>query len=391
MTLNAAAHAEPSVRFFQDQYGGFRVERQADNEFPRIAGEFEPQRFLMLSVCDWKPHHQQILIELAIKTQRHCNLLILCKDAPHIAETTKWLLSKSNSYPNVYFGIANVDTVWVRDFGPIFAQTNSGADALDFLYEGTRPKDDQLPRLWSQQTQSKHRPIPWTMQGGNLLCNGNGLALTTTRIFKDNYITFPASTVSRNPEVERRTIVMKALVEACNLKTLAVLEPLQNEATSHVDLFATFVSPRDVVVAKPTGDFVNSGILERNVQRLRAVKVNGQPLKIHRVQIPQPSGRAWSSYTNIVIANDLVLLPRFDSDPPPLLEAAKRTYKRLLPDHTIETIDMTSMKQLQGALHCLSSPVPAFVPYQQSLYTFESASRKYFPKRMVSETQDDNR
>ncbi len=80
-------------------------------------------------------------------------------------------------------------------------------------------------------------------------------------------------------------------------------------------------------------------------------------------------------------------MPIFGSDPPEMVVAAKAAYQRLLPEHTIETIDMSSMKQLQGELHCLSLHVPAFAPLPDKIYPFANAVEAYFPAQVENAGQ----
>jgi agmatine/peptidylarginine deiminase len=375
--------ADDSIRMNLDAWGGASATRDGAQPYPRLAAEFEPTQVLLFGVSDWQPAHRQILIEIAQKTAGHVNVMILCNNTWQIKDTTEWLLEEPEAYSHIYFREIDLDTVWLRDFGPIFSQTERGAQALDFYYEGTRPKDDALPRLWSQLTGTKYVEVPWTIQGGNLISNGQGLALVTNRVFDDNHITFPTPMVGRNAEVERRKMVVDQLMTFGNLSQLAVLEPLQSESTKHVDMFATFLSSDDVLVAKLNlaADPVNAAILDRNAARLQAIKIGNRSLRVHRVEIPAREGTSWSAYTNAVIADDLVLMPVFRSDPPALVAAAIAEYRRLLPRHTIETVDMTSMKELQGELHCLSLHVPAFTTVPDMIYPFMNSVEAYFPEK----------
>lgn len=379
---NGLLYAEGSVRVVLDQFGGLSAQRSDVAPLPRLAAEFENPRVLLLSVSDWQPHHRHVLVEIAQKTAGHVNLLVLCNDTAQIKETTKWLLEKGSEFPHVYFCEIELNTVWLRDFGPIFAQTETGAMALDFYYEGTRPKDDALPEKWCDRSDCQHVKVPWTAHGGNLMSNGQGLALSTNRIFIDNYIKFPKTGRKINPEQERRVLVVKELMKFCNLSQLVVLEPLQEESTKHVDMFTSFISKNDLLVAQidPRRDPVNAKIMERNIIRLKRIKVDGEPLRVHPVPIPVRDGKAWSAYTNSIVARNLVLLPVYDSDPPHITRAAAAAYRRLLPKHRIETIDMTSMKKLQGELHCLSLHVPAFVPLPDRIYSFDNSQKAYYPQ-----------
>ncbi len=287
------AITKTTITMTLDANGGAVVTRAPSNPYPRLAAEFEPTRVLLFGVSDWQPHHREILVEIASKTVGHVNVMVLCNDTWQIKDTTEWLLEIGQQFPHVYFCEMPCDTVWLRDFGPIFAQTATGAQVLDFHYEGSRPTDDRLPDLWSQRTGTPRVAIPWTMQGGNLISNGQGLALTTNRIFEDNPIRFPDPLIGADVDVERRRMVVEHFANDCNLSQLVVLEPLRSELTRHVDMFATFLSPTDVLVAEldPSRDAANAGILNRNAARLAAVKVGDQPLNVHRIRIPAAKER----------------------------------------------------------------------------------------------------
>lgn len=387
-----AAHAQATsgketVSFSVDVHGGVHAVRDQESRWPRLVAEFESPHSLMLSVGDWQPHHRFILQEIAAKTRGHLPLVILCGDSAQMKQTTDWLAETGETFPQVYLCSMPTDTIWLRDFGPIFMQAPEQTEVLDFYYVGVRPLDDRLPSIWASQSSSRHVNVEWTLQGGNLMSNGEGLALTTTRIFQDNHIEFQRSWPGQDAQREAKKIVIEAFAEACNLSQLVVLEPLQSEETRHVDMFTTFLSPTDVLVAQldPLRDPVNAAILERNVERLRRIRVKPSvesnaevPLTVHRISIPARDGTSWSAYTNAIIAKDLVLMPVFAGESSLMIQRAIATYQRLLPQHTIKTVDMTSMKRLQGELHCLSLHVPEFAPMPRLLYRYEDALAFYF-------------
>ncbi|WP_442510803.1 agmatine deiminase family protein [Novipirellula sp. SH528] len=356
--------------------------------FPRLPGEFESQRALVLSVSDWQAHHAATLQQIVEKTAGHTNLLILCNHPEQLVEAVDWIASGNVATGHVYFCEIDLDTIWMRDFGPLLAEAEQGTEAIDFFYEGSRPKDDALPIVWANRTGSKLVSVPWTIQGGNLLSNGRRVALTTHRIFEDNRISFPKPWPGLDPEVERRKMVIDEFTKHCNLTELIVLESLQNEATGHVDMFATFLAPDQVVVARvdPRFDPINAAILERNAARLERVVVEERPMQVIRVDIPPRQGTSWSAYTNVILANDLVLIPTFDSDPPEMVAAAQATYARLLPKHAIKTVDMSSLKELQGELHCLSMNLPAFAPVPDNVIDFAKADQ--YRRRVIQSQQN---
>ena len=169
----ATSIADDKIQMSLDASGGAHVIQSGTKPYPRLVAEFESTQVLMFGISDWQSHHREILIEIAQKTAGRVNVLILCNDTNQIRTATKWLIATGEDLSHIYFCEIRTDTVWLRDFGPVFAQTASGGHVLDFFYEGTRPRDDSLPRRWAKRAGVKNIPVRWTIQGGNLMCNGS--------------------------------------------------------------------------------------------------------------------------------------------------------------------------------------------------------------------------
>ena len=99
-------------------------------------------------------------------------------------------------------------------------------------------------------------------------------------------------------------------------------------------------------------------------------------MRVDRIQIPARQSKYWSPYTNIIFANKMILMPVYKSDPPALVKNAVNIYRKLLPGFKVETVDMTTMQQLEGALHCMSINIPAFAPLPKGVMPFEVARKK---------------
>lgn len=329
--------------------------------WPRIGGEFEKQNAILISVSELLPQHGKVFRRIAELTEGHVPLIVLFNDPKQVLEAIKALAGTTQALEHLRFMSLKLDTVWLRDFGPILAEQEAGVMSIDFFYNGQRPTDDHFPREWAKATAAKHNSVPWTIQGGNLLCNGGGLALTTTRIFDDNKVTFQARP-GADVQKEQREFVIKQIKQYTNLKHIEVLQPLQGEKTKHVDMFATFVNSREVLVAKvdPRMDPVNARILDQNVRRLQRISIGGEPLKVRRIPVPVRRGTSWSPYTNAIIANKLVMMPVMQTDDRSTIREAINVYREALKDHRVATVDITSMAKLQGALHCMSIHVPHY-------------------------------
>ena len=362
------------------------VRNAADNPsiYPRLVGEFERQQVILLSVSDWQSHHFGVLKQVVEKTRGHAKLLVMFNkknmhdDKNQIVEVIKALAKDGTDYPHLYFMNHELDTIWLRDFGPQFAESKDGsAVAVDFYYDGMRQKDDDLPEDWSNFSGTDFNHVPWTLQGGNLISNGKGLSVTTTQIYQDNNVDFSTAGQGRsnNSIEESRKFIEMQFKKFCNIKELVVLQPLENELTRHVDMFGTFLAPDLFLMAKldPRSDPRNARILDENARTLAKLKVDGKPLRVERIQVPPRRGKHWSPYTNVILTDKVVLVPVLDSDPRGFQAHALQVYRRLLPDHHVDTINMTSMGKLQGSLHCLSCNVPSFAKLPKGILSFAEA------------------
>ena len=127
--------------------------------FPRLPGEFEKTKAIILSICDWQPHNFDVLIDLIEKTRGHANLLLLYNDdlksgdKDSFSELLKKLLRTGKDYRHIRFLNSNLDTIWLRDFGPRLIETEDGtAMVLDFFYDAARQQDDLFPKGWANRT-----------------------------------------------------------------------------------------------------------------------------------------------------------------------------------------------------------------------------------------------
>lgn len=350
---------------------------QSKTLFPRLSAEFEPQQAILLSIGDWQPHHFPILSEIVLKTQGHAKIVVLYNDQKQLEKLIKVFSRHSSPPTHVSFLQLDLNTIWLRDFGPRLAEMNDGtAMSIDFYYDGTRPKDDELPETWSTLTHAELNHVPWTLQGGNLLANGRGLAVASQRILKDNRVQF-SSAYGGNSIQQQQDFVIGQFKLYCNIKDLVLLKPLESESTQHVDMFMTFLQPDLALVAQVdrNRDPRNAQILDWNARRLAQLKVDGSPMRVERIAIPPRQGKYWSPYTNIILTDRLVLVPTFESDPPAYVRQAVEVYRKLLPKHHVTTINMNSMNKLEGSLHCLSCNIPKFAKLPEGIRSYSQVVR----------------
>ncbi len=245
------------------------------------------------------------------------------------------------------------DTAWIRDYGPLSVVDRNGRFQLidPEYYLAHRQRDIRVPAQLAAQLSLKHHALPVMLSGGNLLSNGQGLVLATYDLVGEN-LGFDLD------EGEIREILAREF----GVEQLVLLEPLKGEITGHVDVFATFPAFDTVVVGSylEQVDATNAAILDRNAKRLSQVKVAGKLLRVERIAMPPHMRDVWPTYTNVIYANGVLVMPRYQLFDVEGRQAARATYERLLPGWKIVEIDAWELVRQEGALRCASLALPAW-------------------------------
>ncbi len=243
------------------------------------------------------------------------------------------------------------DTAWIRDYGPLPILNPGGQLSLldTHYYFAHRRLDDRLPRQLAQQLSLPLTSLPVTLCGGNLLSNGQGLVLSTHALVSENL-------AHHTSETQLREILATQL----GVKQLLLLEPLKGEITGHVDVFATFTSADTVVIGQydPQVDATNAAILDRNAERLARLRVAGRPLRVERIVMPPHLRDVWPTYTNVIFAQGVLLMPIYSLFDIEGRKSARATFARLLPGWKIVEIEASQLVRFEGALRCVSLALP---------------------------------
>jgi agmatine/peptidylarginine deiminase len=334
-----------------------------------IPGEFERQAAILLA---WPLEGRQPLPgqanELSVREDRllcdvtraihgSIRVLILVQDS-RSEERVRRLLSQAEVPAHaVSFVHVPFESEWIRDYGPMGVRASDGSctwidgDYGAFL-AGIDPHGDRLPSVLGPLLEMPVVRAPISVDHGNLLSNGRGLCITTQRLIDEN--------AARGYGLEDVTRVLQRFY---GVREVVFLEALQGEPTGHVDMFATFPSPDVVVAARcsPEADPVNAAILDRNAERLASVRGPCGPVRVVRIPMPRLRSRpkVWPTYTNVVYANDKLLVPVYPGLDPAAESAALALYRELLPGWTILGIDGVALIEVHGSLHCVTLNVPS--------------------------------
>jgi agmatine/peptidylarginine deiminase len=192
--------------------------------------------------------------------------------------------------------------------------------------------------------------MPLTLEGGNLLSNGDGLCLTSTTVFPKN--------AGRNVDQSQLGAVLADYLGATQW---AYLDPLSGESTGHIDLFCSFLAKDLVVVGQydPKADDVNAKLLDHAAQVLSTIRTSAGPMRVARIPMPPPVDGRYRSYTNVLFADGVLVVPLYPQIDGKLDKRALAIYKELMPTREVIGIDISEMALLGGGLHCMSTNVCA--------------------------------
>lgn len=251
------------------------------------------------------------------------------------------------------------NTIWIRDYSPFMVRRQDNSIALvDARYipgatgEKMRAFDDEVASHFASMLGLPIRSMPISADGGNLLSNGDGAVISTAEILLANQLLGYS-----------KDQITDILNDMLGVRLWSFVPPLESEATGHVDMFATFLAKNIVVVGEieQERDPVNSERLDMAASHFQLMTTSLGPMKVVRIPMPPLWNSMWRSYTNIIMANGILLMPSFSDVDPELEDRIEETYQALLPGWEIKRILCDGLVQREGQLHCISYNLPKYV------------------------------
>ena len=328
---------------------------QVDSFF--MPAEFHPQEFLLLAGAQLAELHPDVLAAIVKAAADEIRILVLTGSAENRSLINSILTDHGLSLGSVDILQLPILTMWLRDFGPVTVSDAGGFRSMvDFHYRERRGnnRDDGIPARLAVSMGLNLMGSRMLAEGGDYLSNGRGLCLLSTRVINRN-----AHYLEMEPDQ-----TMANFAALLGFETLSMVPPLKGESTGHADMFCTFVRPNLVVVGSydPADDLENATQLDQIVKGLNDYPTLDGPLQVERIQMPDHNDGVWRTYTNIVFANGVLLVPIYPDYCPDLDEEALAIYRRLLPDRRVVGIDASRLIKMNGALRCITMNIPRGTP-----------------------------
>ncbi|MEX0820253.1 MAG: agmatine deiminase family protein [Pirellulaceae bacterium] len=312
----------------------------------RLPGEFETHRSLLLGTYFLASDAPHVFSDLVRAARESTRVVALVNDFADLNAAQNALLAGGLPADCVRFIPVEHNTMWIRDYAPlILVGPDQQTVLIDAAYdEANRPADDCVPQVLAEQLNLPLISTSLKIDGGNLLSNGQGIIVATTSLIQCN-----VELGWSKREIHERLLAL------CGATQIVFVEPLAGEPTTHVDMFATFVSPNTMVVGSyGDDDDENGNILDHNAMLLSQVQTSSGPLRIVRVPMPRHDDGVWRTHTNVAFANRVLLVPVYPDQDDRYSKQVLRTYRELLPTHHVVGIDAETICESGGSLHCIT-------------------------------------
>jgi agmatine/peptidylarginine deiminase len=279
-----------------------------------------------------------------ITTSGDANVYVIC-DTPSEANTVQSAMAASGADPaRVFTFVRTTDSIWIRDYGPRYIYEGGVRAIVDHTYNRPRPNDNLLPDFWSQTRGETQYQIPLVHGGGNYHLSALGDSYSTRLIANEN----PGLTDAQIVGLWR---------DYQNLETSLVTPfPSSVDSTQHIDMWMQVIGDRAVVI----GDYpLAPGSAHDQAADAQAAAMQAAGYTVTRVNNIGNPGATHYTFTNVVMCNDIVLLPEYDNIPATYSQQALAAWQSALPGKQIIQVDCDAIVTAAGVMHCIVMHVPA--------------------------------
>lgn len=227
--------------------------------------------------------------------------------------------------------VVALDSIWMRDYGPLVVERGGKKVVVDMSYFDGRPDDDVFPKLWARFKGYGWLRADLDDEGGNFMTDGRGVALCS------------ASVYAHNPGLSRAQV--DAVFARIGCPRVETFEWLKNDGTTHIDMYAKLLDASTVLVSRTvSAASANHALLERDAKKLQSLG--------YRVVRATMADDELSTYTNSLLVNRIALVPTYGS---PRDRDALAVYEAA--GYRAVGVDCRALIRFGGAIHCISMQV----------------------------------
>lgn len=295
-------------------------------------------------IFSWSNSYSTLIRDLITAVSLEDTAWVVVANSSTMNSVTSLLNNNGADLSRVAFIIHNLNSVWIRDYGPWWGLDDYGRrGVIDFVYNRPRPQDDAFPQHLAGEWNVPYYGPDLVHPGGNFIVDGHGLAFATTLVQNEN-TGYSYEDIS------------DIFASYGGIDSLVLLTPMQYDGTGHIDMFCKLLNDSTFIVgeyATPAdGAGNNYTILNQNAELLASIPSStGQPFRVERILMPPYTSGISYTYTNSLIVNNQVLVPiyGFETD-----EEALNLYRQLMPGYDVQGFDSNIIIPANGAVHCIT-------------------------------------
>ncbi|MEQ8768975.1 MAG: agmatine deiminase family protein [Phycisphaerales bacterium] len=313
----------------------------------RAVAEYEPMEAIILAwegSGGWKTILEQMAV--AITTAGDADVWVYCDSGAERDSVSTRLANAGADMARVYLPVKATDTIWCRDYGPQYVYEHGVRAAVDHTYNRPRPNDNTLPADYANRRGHLYYDAPLVHGGGNyhLVADATGYA---TELIDDE-----------NPGLSESDIIDVWADYWGVLTTITDALPSFVDSTQHIDMWMQMCADDHVVISDWPAQ---PGTAQDIVCDTWAAELASRGFTVTRVPARTVSGTHYT-YTNVVICNDLVLVPTYTNST--IVSAgynadALAAWASVFPSKTIVDINCQSIVTAAGVMHCITKHIPA--------------------------------
>ncbi|GAB5540934.1 MAG: agmatine deiminase family protein [Sandaracinaceae bacterium] len=331
---------EPSkVRIWEDPF------TDPPDDVERMAAEFEPVERVLLGWHGGNWEYLDFFADLLKIVTPDVSALVAVEDPEEEVLLRQALYDAGVDVSRLDFAVHPLDSMWIRDYGPVFARTRDGGlRVVDLPYHGDRWRDDQYPLDFAHRVSLPISRPAMELEGGHIQTDGTGRCVITDDVL-----------VRNEGFLYQESDVRRLLDQYLGCHDVTIVPAVHGEETGHLDVFAYVTGPSRIVVGRYLAeeDPYNAHRLNQAAARLRAAG-----WEVTRIRMPDHEGRVvFRTHTNVLVTDHTVVVPIFRRDRR-FERQALRAFRRAFPTRRVVGLYADGVMSLAGAVHCTTVTVP---------------------------------
>ncbi len=337
--------------------------------FRTLAPEWYPQSGVQLTWphagTDWAymlPEVTECYLRLAYEIAIRQTLLIVAPDVPQVKALLEEKLPR-RATENILYKQCPTNDTWARDHGFLTVVSDTGAELLDFRFNGWGGKfaahlDNAINAQLRDLMVGKYVDfLDFELEGGGIETDGDGTLLTTAECLLNPNRRGP------QPSQEAVEALLRERLGVDHFLWLHHGYLAGDDTDSHIDTLAR-LCPGDTIVYVRCDDpadehFGALRAMEAELQALRTKR--GEAFHLIAVPLPRPifdedGQRLPATYANYLVMNEAILYPTYAQ--PDLDATAAQALREAFPGREIVGVDCRALIRQHGSLHCATMQFP---------------------------------